>query len=83
MVCDSVCVCVLCVCPPEVPSPAAANGPINMRCEVLLSMYITYNSVSIPTPWAVAGPHGQLTSSKCPDSQICFTVQMLLACFLQ
>ncbi len=25
-------------------------------------MYITYNSVSIPTPWAVAGPHGQLAS---------------------
>ncbi len=32
------------------------------RCEVFLSMYITYNSVSIPTPWAVAGPHGQLAS---------------------
>ncbi len=25
-------------------------------------MYITSNSVSIPTPWAVAGPHGQLAS---------------------
>ena len=31
-------------------SPAAANGPISIR----------YNSVSIPIPWAVAGPHGQL-----------------------
>ncbi len=27
------------------------------RCEVFLSMYI------IPTPWSVAGPHGQLASS--------------------
>ena len=30
---------------------------------------LTYNSVSIPTPWAVAGPNGQLASgifySKC------------------
>ena len=33
------------------------------RCEVFLSMYIIYNSVSLPTPWAVAGPHGQLGSS--------------------
>ena len=32
------------------------------RCEVYLSMYITYYSVSIPTPWAVAGPHRQLAS---------------------
>ena len=24
--------------------------------------YITYVSVSKPTPWAVAGPHGQLAS---------------------
>ena len=29
---------------------------------LVLSMYITYNSVSIPTQWAVAGPHGQLAS---------------------
>ena len=27
-------------------------------------MYITYNSVSIPTPWAVAGPDGQLSKIK-------------------
>ena len=27
-------------------------------CEASLSMYITYNSVSTPTPWAVAGPMG-------------------------
>ena len=33
------------------------------RCEVYLSIYIAYNSVSIPTPWAVAGPHGQLAST--------------------
>ena len=32
------------------------------RCEVCLSMYITYISVSMPTPWAVAGPNGQLAS---------------------
>ena len=25
-------------------------------------MYITYNLVSIPTQWAVAGPYGQLAS---------------------
>ena len=48
---------ILCVCPPEVTSPAAANGPIDMS-------HITYNSVSITTPWAVAGPHGQLASMK-------------------
>ncbi len=27
----------------------------------------TYYSVSIPTPWAVAGPHGQLASVKYPQ----------------
>ncbi len=27
---------------------------------------VTYNSVSIPTPWAVAGPHGQLASNILP-----------------
>ncbi len=67
MVCECVCVC---VCPPEVTSPAAANGPIDMislaeasrDSAMLLSMYITYNLVSIPTPWAVAGSHGQLAS---------------------
>ncbi len=32
-------------------------------CEAYLSMYIAYISVSKPTPWAVAGPHGQLASS--------------------
>ncbi len=31
-------------------------------CEVYLSMYIAYISVSKPTPWAVAGPNGQLAS---------------------
>ena len=30
--------------------------------EVYLSMYITYISVSMPSPWAVAGPNGQLVS---------------------
>ncbi len=25
-------------------------------------MYITYISVSVPSPWAVTGPHGQLAS---------------------
>ena len=29
-----------------------------------VSMYVTHNSVSKPTPWAVAGLHGQL-ASKC------------------
>ena len=32
------------------------------RCEVYLSMYITSISVSMPTPWAVTGPNGQLAS---------------------
>ena len=27
-------------------------------------MYIAYISVSKPTPWAVAGPHGQLASKR-------------------
>ncbi len=36
------------------------------RCEVYLSMYIAYISVSKPTPWAVAGPHGQLASLYIP-----------------
>ncbi len=51
-------------------SPAAANGPrglifsmrIYTRLKEHLSMYITYNLVSTPTPWAVAGPYGQLAS---------------------
>ncbi len=30
-------------------------------------MYITYNAVSIPTRWAVAGPHRQLASLKMPS----------------
>ncbi len=34
--------------------PAAANGP------TVIIFGITYNLVSIPTPWAVAGAHGQL-----------------------
>ena len=34
----------------------------NLDDKVSLSMYVTYNSVSIHTPWAVAGPHGQLSS---------------------
>ncbi len=41
--------------------PAAAVGPRDM-----LVLYITYNSVSKPTPWAVAGPHGQLASFVLP-----------------
>ncbi len=32
------------------------------RCEVFLSMYITYILVSKSTPMAVTGPHGQLAS---------------------
>ncbi len=32
------------------------------QCEVYLSIYITYYLVSKPTPWAMAGPHGQLAS---------------------
>ncbi len=35
-----------------------------VQCEVYVSMYITYNSISTPTPWAVAGPHGQLASDR-------------------
>ena len=41
------------------------DGPIDLnfgiwiaRCEVYLSMYIAYISVSKPTPWAVSSPHG-------------------------
>ncbi len=37
--------------PHEIASPAADNGPID-------------NSVSTPTPWVVAGPHGQLASNN-------------------
>ncbi len=56
------------VCPSATTSPAVANGPMDMifgivGCEAFLSMYITYNSVSIPSPWEVAGPHGQLASN--------------------
>ncbi len=36
------------------------------RCKVYLSIYITCISVSMPTPWAVAGPNGQLASLKFP-----------------
>ncbi len=32
------------------------------RCEVCVSIYITYISVSKSTPLAVTGPHGQLAS---------------------
>ncbi len=32
------------------------------RCEVCVSIYITYILVSKSTPLAVTGPHGQLTS---------------------
>ncbi len=38
------------------------------RCEVYISIYITYISVSKPTPWAVAGPHGQLASLTFPKA---------------
>ncbi len=34
------------------------------RCEVCVSIYITYISVSKSTPLAVAGPHGQLASFR-------------------
>ncbi len=34
------------------------------RCEVCVSMYITYISVSKSTPLAVTGPHGQLASNS-------------------
>ena len=37
------------------------------RCEVYLAMYIAYISVSMPTPWAAAGPNGQLASSTYPS----------------
>ncbi len=32
------------------------------QCEVFVSIYITYISVSKSTPLAVTGPHGQLAS---------------------
>ncbi len=34
---------------------------------VTISLYIAYISVSKPTPWAEAGPHGQLASIKMGD----------------
>ncbi len=39
------------------------------RCEAYLSKYIAYISVSKPTPWAVAGPHGQLASIIIPNKK--------------
>ena len=42
----------------------------------LTSMYITYNSVSISTPWAVASPTGQLTSEKFHRSFGCSVVKL-------
>ncbi len=49
--------------------PAAAVGPRDVifgmmiaRCEVCVSIYIIYISVSKSTPLAVTGPHGQLAS---------------------
>ena len=32
-------------------------------CEAFLFIYITYDSISTLTPWAVAGPHRQLPSN--------------------
>ena len=46
----------------KVPNLEKVQGRSMVRREVLLSIYISYDLVSIPTPWAVAGPHGQLVS---------------------
>ena len=51
----------VCLC--ETASAAKTVGPRTVR----------YNSVSVPTPWAVAGPHGQLASPqllKTPNSML-------------
>ena len=44
------------------------------RCEVCVSMYITYILVSKSTPLAVTGPHGQLAS-------ILFSMKLVKICF--
>ena len=46
-------------------SPAATNKhtdlvKVNVRCT--FPCIFTYISVSMPTPWAVAGPNGQLAN---------------------
>ncbi len=49
----------VCVCLHEINSPAAANGPIPIL-ELELHIIVTYNLVSIPTPWA-AGEYYYMT----------------------
>ncbi len=50
---------VLASCKKKVPEP---KHRAIARCEVCVSIYITYISVSKSTPLAVTGPHGQLAS---------------------
>ncbi len=38
------------------------SNTIKALCKAYFSMYIIYNSISISTQWAVAGPHLQLAS---------------------
>ncbi len=46
-------------------------------------MYIAYISVSKPTPWAVAGPHGQLASTELVALHgKCQTQEALMRCTL-
>ncbi len=44
-------------------------------------LYITYNLVSMPTPWAVAGPHGQLASLNMPKQWFAFQSEVLVITF--
>ncbi len=61
-------------CQISVKSPRPKHRAI-ARCEVLI-IYITYISVSIPTPWAVAGPHGQLASLQSSETETCIHSKM-------
>ncbi len=42
---------------------------LSEQCEAYLHIYIMYNSVSIPAPWAVSGPYWQLASIRISLSQ--------------